>query len=85
MGKRGRKYREAAKNVDATKYYELNEGIDVVKKSAYAKFDENIKGSLTPGKLADMVVLDGNPLEVGVDEIKDIAVEMTMIGGKVLK
>ena len=49
--------------------------------AAYAKFDENIKGSLTPGKLADMVVLDGNPLEVGVDEIKDITVEMTMIGG----
>jgi len=53
--------------------------------AAYAKFDDDKKGSLTPGKLADMVLLDGNPLEVPIDEIKDIAVEMTMIGGIVLK
>jgi len=51
--------------------------------SAYASFEENIKGSITPGKLADMVVLGEDPRKVDPDEIKDIPVEMTVVGGEV--
>jgi len=51
--------------------------------SAYASFEENIKGSITPGKLADLVVLGEDPRRVDPDEIKDIPVEMTVVGGEV--
>jgi predicted amidohydrolase YtcJ len=52
--------------------------------AAYASGEENIKGALTPGKLADMAVLSDNPLTVPPEQIKDIKVEMTIIGGKVM-
>jgi predicted amidohydrolase YtcJ len=51
--------------------------------SAYAAFEENLKGSITPGKLADLVVLGEDPRRVNPDEIKDIPVEMTMVGGEI--
>jgi predicted amidohydrolase YtcJ len=51
---------------------------------AYASFEEDIKGSLSPGKLADMVVLSADPLSVEPERIKDIKVEMTIIGGEVV-
>jgi len=47
-------------------------------------FEENDKGTLTPGKLADLVVLGENPLRVSADELKDIPVEMTVVGGEVV-
>jgi adenine deaminase len=49
---------------------------------AYATFEENIKGSITPGKLADFVVLEKDPRTVPPDTIKDIAVEATYLGGE---
>ncbi|MFH1381423.1 MAG: amidohydrolase [Chloroflexota bacterium] len=52
--------------------------------AAYASFDENIKGTITPGKLADLVLLSGDPTTVPPEEIKDIKVEMTILGGKVV-
>lgn len=52
--------------------------------AAYSSGEENIKGSLTPGKLADIVVLDNNPVVVASEYIKDIKVEMTIVGGKVM-
>ena len=47
-------------------------------------FEENDKGTLTPGKLADMVVLGANPMQVPPSELKDIPVEMTIVGGEVV-
>ena len=47
-------------------------------------FEEHEKGSLTPGKLADLVVLGADPLQVDPGEIKDIPVELTIMGGRVL-
>ncbi len=52
--------------------------------AAYASFEENIKGSITEGKLADMVLLSDNPLTVPPDKLMDIKVEMTIIGGEVV-
>jgi predicted amidohydrolase YtcJ len=48
---------------------------------AYATFEENIKGSITPGKLADFVVLQMDPRKVPPNTIKDIVVEATYLGG----
>ncbi len=50
--------------------------------AAYVSFEEEIKGSIAPGKLADMVVLSHNPLKSPPEQIKDIRVEMTIIDGK---
>jgi predicted amidohydrolase YtcJ len=49
---------------------------------AYATFDENIKGSITSGKLADFVVLEKDPRQVPPDTIKDIVIEATYLGGE---
>ena len=51
---------------------------------AYASFEENIKGSIEPGKLADMAVLDRDILSIPAEEIKDMQVEMTIVGGEVV-
>jgi hypothetical protein len=52
--------------------------------NAYAAFEENLKGSLTPGKLADIVILSADPFTVPPEKLKDIQVEMTILGGKVV-
>jgi predicted amidohydrolase YtcJ len=52
--------------------------------AAYASFEENLKGSVTPGKLADLVVLSEDIFEIDPDAIKDVKVEMTFIGGKLM-
>jgi len=52
--------------------------------AAYASFEDKIKGSLSPGKLADIVILSDDPTRVPPEKIKDIKVEMTMIGGEVV-
>ena len=49
---------------------------------AYASFEENIKGSLEIGKLADLVILDKNPTIVDPMTIIDIPIQRTMVGGK---
>ncbi len=52
--------------------------------AAYASFEEGIKGSITPGKLADIIVLSDDPARVPPEQIKDIKVEMTILGGEVV-
>jgi predicted amidohydrolase YtcJ len=47
-------------------------------------FEENAKGSLEPGKLADLVVLSRDYMTVPDDQIKDIQADMTMVGGKIV-
>ena len=52
--------------------------------SAYASFEEDIKGSLQPGKLADMVVLSKDILTIPEDEMLDAKVVYTILGGKII-
>lgn len=52
--------------------------------AAYASFDEDIKGSLTVGRLADMVVLEEDPWSIDPDGISQIEIDMTIVGGKIV-
>ncbi|PYT73754.1 MAG: amidohydrolase [Acidobacteria bacterium] len=52
--------------------------------SAFAEFREKEKGSLTPGKFADVVVLDGDLFSMAPEKIKDVTVRYTIVGGKVV-
>jgi predicted amidohydrolase YtcJ len=49
---------------------------------AYTSFEEDIKGSITPGKLADLVVLEKDPRKTAAGEIVDIRVVRTILGGR---
>jgi len=51
---------------------------------AYAAFEENIKGSISPGKLADMVVLSENIFEIEPEKIKDVRVVKTILDGEII-
>ncbi|MEM8767678.1 MAG: amidohydrolase [Pseudomonadota bacterium] len=52
--------------------------------NAIASFEEDLKGSLTPGKLADMVVLSQDLLTVADEDLPETEVEMTILGGTVV-
>ena len=63
----------------------LNEAFKVYTTyAAYASGEEKIKGSLTPGRLADMVVLAKDPWKTDPDEIGDIGVALTIVNGKII-
>ena len=51
--------------------------------NAYAAFEEDHKGSITPGKLADLVVIDHNPLTAAITEIEATQVHYTIVGGEI--
>lgn len=51
--------------------------------AAYAGFEENDKGTLEVGKLADVAVLAEDPFAIAPEAIKDLKVEMTVVGGEV--
>ena len=52
--------------------------------AARVGFEENHKGAIEPGKLADFTVLAENPFAVDSDRIGEIPVEMTIVGGEVV-
>jgi predicted amidohydrolase YtcJ len=52
--------------------------------SAYAEFQEKIKGSITPGKLADLVILSDDILSIDAVKIRDVKVLKTIVGGKIV-
>ena len=61
---------------DAIKCYTIN--------SAYASFEENIKGSIEVGKLADLIVLSDDIFTIDPVKIKDAKVELTMFDGQII-
>jgi predicted amidohydrolase YtcJ len=52
--------------------------------SAYAEFQETVKGSITPGKLADMVILSDDIFTIDPKTIREARVEETIVGGRVV-
>ncbi|MFP3950834.1 MAG: amidohydrolase [Candidatus Bathyarchaeia archaeon] len=61
---------------EAIKCYTLN--------SAYASFEEDVKGSIEPGKLADLTIFDRDLTDIPKEEICEAQVEMTLVGGDFL-
>ncbi len=57
---------------------------DIATNAAYASFEENMKGMLAPGMLADMVRLEKDITVIPAPEIKDVTVLTTWVGGKVV-
>jgi predicted amidohydrolase YtcJ len=53
--------------------------------AAWLGSEERDKGSLTPGKLADAIVLAEDPTAIAVEGLKDIAVETTILHGRVVR
>jgi predicted amidohydrolase YtcJ len=70
-------FREESLTVEeALRTYTLN--------AAYASFDEEKRGTIEVGKLADLTVLSEDPFKVEPDQIRSISVEMTIVGGKIV-
>jgi predicted amidohydrolase YtcJ len=67
---------EAIGVMDAIRLYTWN--------GAYLGKEEDVKGSIEPGKLADMIVIDRDILELPPEEIKDIKVLTTIVDGKIV-
>ena len=65
--------------------FDLQEALDsYTAAGAYASFEEGIKGRIQPGMLADFVVLGEDPFAVDPAAIKDISVDMTVVGGRMV-
>ena len=54
------------------------------RRNAFFVFQEDNLGSIQPGKLADLVVIDRDYLTVPADQIKDIKSVMTIVGGRIV-
>jgi hypothetical protein len=52
--------------------------------SAFAEFQDEVKGSITIGKIADFVILSDDIFTINKDAIKDTKVLKTVVGGKVV-
>lgn len=67
---------EAVSMKDAIRMYTAN--------GPYLSWEENVKGTLEPGKYADMIVLDHDPLSIAPAQLIKTKVDMTFVGGKLV-
>ena len=70
--------------LDTTIMYQENTKELYTCDAARAGFEEGIKGTIAPGKVADLVLLNRDPTRVPPDEIKDIEIEMTILNGEIV-
>lgn len=68
--------RQKMSRMEALKSYTIN--------NAYAGFEEDIKGSLEVGKLADITILDRDILTIPEEDIPNIAISYTIVGGEIM-
>jgi predicted amidohydrolase YtcJ len=62
----------------------VEQGLDLLTRAgAYATFEEDVKGTITVGKLADLVILSDDPRTVPITDLPAVKVSMTMVGGRV--
>lgn len=54
------------------------------KYAAYVTYEENLKGTIAPGKLADLAVLSQDPLKASPEDLKNTKVLMTLVGGEIV-
>lgn len=52
--------------------------------NAYAAFEETLKGSIVPGKVADLVVLERDIFEIPPEDVADVRVELTIVDGRIV-
>ncbi len=63
----------------------VKEAVDAyTSEAAFASFEENIKGSITPGKLADFVILSENIFEIPSEKIENVRIEQTYFNGNLI-
>jgi predicted amidohydrolase YtcJ len=67
---------EAISPMEAIRAYSID--------GAYAAWEEKEKGSIEPGKLADLVVVDRDPLSISHDELKNVVTLLTVVNGKIV-
>jgi len=51
---------------------------------AYSAWEEEAKGSIEPGKIADLIIVDRDPLTIPLEELKDVKTVMTVVDGKIV-
>ncbi|MDY6843139.1 MAG: amidohydrolase [Thermodesulfobacteriota bacterium] len=68
--------RESISVLDALRMYTLE--------GAYASSEEEVKGSISPGKLADLIVISDDPTQIDPEALKDLKVVMTIIDGHIV-
>jgi hypothetical protein len=74
----------SSSKIDAHAQKEPAEYGAVTRNGAYLTWEEKTKGTLEPGRLADMIVLPEDPLSIGPEKLLNLKVDMTIVGGKVL-
>ena len=76
---------EKGVKIDPTEAITVMDGIRMFTiNQAYLAFEEDLKGSIEPNKLADLVVLAEDPLSTLPEHLKDIKVDLTILDGKIV-
>ena len=78
-------YAAVTRNDNLEERITVNEALQMYTiNAAFASFEENIKGSIEVDKLADLTVLSRDPEKIALEEVKNIEVDMTIVGGKIV-